>query len=430
MNSNAPTLSIFTKDFFKSPSGKLIIIPALILLLGNILYYVLVADDSEEITQKTKSKTFETKLPEAKVDAKTLENKAKIYNESDNSKVETNFAIRDSSLTNTFTDLITPKTPNPNMIPKTDPYAQKPLDMSNSGTSQARTPEEMYNRRQAARQDVLNEYEFKNKVVQLQTDNIRLQSERKNMGKSPNNNGQIVANNGNTLPKNYENDRQKVAKWLKAQNGGENYLKNGVSVINPDTIPQNLIVSKKVGFYGFRGEMKPMADLRFETVPAEIHGDQTVQNGSTVKIRLLRDLIIKGITIPKDKFLSGICTLGYNRLLITINTVGVDNKIIPAQILVYDLDYQAGISVPFNPSNDAKRGALQNATQTSLMGINAAGTTINNGYQSAGEQILSNVGKGLTNAATVGLMTFASQKLGEVKIYLKGGQRVLLKINE
>lgn len=432
MNANAPTLSLFTKDFFKSPSGKLIIIPALILLLGNILYYVLIADNSEEIAQKTKTKTFETKLPEAKVDAKTLENKAKIYNESDNSKVETNFPTRDSSLTNTFTDLVTPKTPisNSNTIAKNDPYAQKPLDMNNSGTSQARTPEEIYNRRQAARQDVLNEYEFKNKVVQLQTDNIRLQSERKNMGRTPNNNGQITANNGNALPKNYENDRQKVAKWLKAQNGGENYLKNGLTAINPDTLPQNLIVSKKVGFYGFKGEMKPMADLRFETVPAEIHGDQTVQNGSTVKIRLLQNMIIKGITIPKDKFLSGICTLGNNRLLISITTVGVDNKIIPTQLLVYDLDYQAGISVPFNPSNDAKRAALQNATQTSLMGINAAGTTINNGYQSAGEQILSNLGKGVTNAATVGLMTLASQKLGEVKIYLKGGQRVLLKINE
>ena len=73
MNSNAPTLSVFIKDFFKSPSGKLIIIPALILLLGNILYYVLIADDDKEVTQKTKSKTFETKLPDAKVDAKTLE---------------------------------------------------------------------------------------------------------------------------------------------------------------------------------------------------------------------------------------------------------------------------------------------------------------------------------------------------------------------
>jgi hypothetical protein len=134
--------------------------------------------------------------------------------------------------------------------------------------------------------------------------------------------------------------------------------------------------------------------------------------------------------IPKNNFLSGVCSLNGNRLLIQINTVGVDNKIIPTQISVYDLDYQAGISVPFSPSNDAQRAALQNATQTSLIGINAAGTTINNGYQSAGEQIVSNLGKGLTNAATVGLMTFASQKLGEVKIHLKAGQKILLKINE
>ncbi len=432
MNTNAPTLSEFVKDFFKSPSGKLIIIPVLILLLGNILYYVLIADDKEEITQKTKSQTFETKLPEAKVDAKTLENKAKVYNESDNSKVETNFPNRDSSLTNTFTDLVTPKTPNssPNIISKTDPYAQKPLDMNNTGTSQARTPEEMYSRRQAARQDVLNEYEFKNKIVQLQTDNIRLQTERKNMGKSTNNNSQIIANNGNALPRNYENDRQKVAKWLKAQNGGDNYLKNILPSANPDTIPQNSVFTKKVGFYGLRGEMKPIADLRFETIPAEIHGNQTVQNGSIVKIRLLKDMTIKGITIPKHQFLTGACSLNNSRLLIQISSIGMDNKIIPTQILVYDLDYQAGIYIPLSPTNEAQRVALQNATQTSLMGINAAGTTINNGYQSAGEQIVSNLGKGLTNAATVGLMTFAAQKLGETKIHLKGGQKVLLKIND
>lgn len=428
MNPIAPTFSEFVKDFFKSPSGKLVIIPVLILLLGNILYYVLIADDSKEIDQATKLKTFETKLPDAKVDAKSLENKAKIYNESDDSKAETNFPFRDSSLTNTFTDLVKSKAiiPNQNVNPKSDPYAQKPLDDTHSNTFQARTPEEMYSRRQAARQDVLNEYEFKNKIVQLQNDNIRLNTERKNLGKS----SQFNANRTNILPSNYENDRQKVAKWLKAQSGGENYLKNNPTLTKSDTSLENTVFSKKVGFYGFRGEMKPIADLRYETIPAEIHGEQTVQNGSMVKIRLLKEMIIKGITIPKDKFLSGVCAFNHNRLFINISSVGIDNKIIPAQILVYDLDYQAGIYIPLSPSNDAQRAALQNATQTSLMGINAAGTTINNGYQSAGEQIVSNLGKGLTNAATVGIMTFASQKLGEIKIHLKSGQKVLLKIND
>ena len=423
MNAITPTFSEFVKDFFKSPSGKIVIIPILILLLGNILYYALIADDSEEIAQVTKLKTFETKLPDAKVDAKTLENKAKIYNESDNSKAEPKLLNRDSSLTNTFTDLVTGKVVIPTQ--KTDPYAQKPLDMSNSGTAQAKTPEEMYSRRQAARQDVLNEYEFKNRVVQLQNDNIRLNSERKNIGKPK----QINGNNPNISSSNYENDRQKVAKWLKAQNGGENYLKNNPMLAKSDTLTQNSVYTKKVGFYGLRGEMKPIADLRFETIPAEIHDNQTVQNGSIVKIRLLKDMIIKGITIPKDQFLTGACSLNNSRLLIQITSIGIDNKIIPAQISVYDLDYQAGIYIPLSPTNEAQRAALQNATQTSLMGINAAGTTINNGYQSAGEQIVSNLGKGLTNAATVGLMTYAAQKLGQSKIHLKGGQKVLLKIN-
>ena len=423
MNAISPSFSEFVKDFFKSPSGKIVIIPILILLLANILYYALIADDSEEIVQVTKLKTFETKLPDAKVDAKTLENKAKIYNESDNSKGEPQLLNRDSSLTNTFTDLVAGKVVIPTQ--KTDPYAQKPLDTGNSGTAQAKTPEEMYSRRQAARQDVLNEYEFKNRVVQLQNDNIRLNSERKNIGKPK----QINGNNPNISSANYENDRQKVAKWLKAQNGGENYLKNSPMLTKSDTLTQNSVYTKKVGFYGLRGEMKPIADLRFETIPAEIHDNQTVQNGSIVKIRLLKDMNIKGITIPKDQFLTGVCSLNNSRLLIQITSIGIDNKIIPAQILVYDLDYQAGIYIPLSPTNEAQRAALQNATQTSLMGINAAGTTINNGFQSAGEQIVSNLGKGLTNAATVGLMTYAAQKLGQSKIHLKGGQKVLLKIN-
>ena len=423
MNAISPSFSEFVKDFFKSPSGKIVIIPILILLLANILYYALIADDSEEIVQVTKLKTFETKLPDAKVDAKTLENKAKIYNESDNSKGEPQLLNRDSSLTNTFTDLVAGKVVIPTQ--KTDPYAQKPLDTGNSGTAQAKTPEEMYSRRQAARQDVLNEYEFKNRVVQLQNDNIRLNSERKNIGKPK----QINGNNPNISSANYENDRQKVAKWLKAQNGGENYLKNSPMLTKSDTLTQNSVYTKKVGFYGLRGEMKPIADLRFETIPAEIHDNQTVQNSSIVKIRLLKDMNIKGITIPKDQFLTGVCSLNNSRLLIQITSIGIDNKIIPAQILVYDLDYQAGIYIPLSPTNEAQRAALQNATQTSLMGINAAGTTINNGFQSAGEQIVSNLGKGLTNAATVGLMTYAAQKLGQSKIHLKGGQKVLLKIN-
>ncbi len=325
MNPINPNFAEFVKDFFKSPSGKIIIIPVLILLLGNILYFVLIADDTEEIAQTTKLKTFETKLPDAKVDAKTLESKAKIYNETDNSKVEPNFPNRDSSLTHSFTDLVTPKKviPNQNTIPNTDPYAQKPLEMSNSSTSQAKSPEEMYSRKQAAREDILNEYEFKNKVVQLQTENIRLNAERKNVRKS----NQINANYSSTSSSNNESDRQKVAKWLKAQNGGENYLN-----VKSDTFHQNTIYTKKVGFYGLRGAMKPIADLRFETVPAEIHDNQTVQNGSMVKIRLLKDMTVKGITIPKDQFLSGVCSLNNSRLLIQISSIGSRRSAISYQL--------------------------------------------------------------------------------------------------
>lgn len=174
--------------------------------------------------------------------------------------------------------------------------------------------------------------------------------------------------------------------------------------INSTSINQ----AQQNGFYSL-DESVPTDDTQ-NAIQAVIHETQTLVAGSTVKLRLVNDVYINGMLIPKDNFLFGEATLNGERLGIKINSMRYQNSLFPVQLSVYDMDGMDGIYIPGAITRDVAKQSADRAIQ----GIGL--TTLD---PSLGAQ-----------AASAGIETardLISKKVKLVKVTVKAGYQVLLR---
>jgi len=162
-------------------------------------------------------------------------------------------------------------------------------------------------------------------------------------------------------------------------------------------------------FYGL-DEIQNDADKQ-HAIPRVVHEDQTLVSGATVKLRLLEDVFIAGIRVPKDQFVYGLASLHGERLQVSVTSISYQHHILPVALSVYDRDGIAGINIPGAITRDvAKRSAAQ-----SMQGLGSVNTL----NPSAGAQ-----------AVTAGLQ-MAQNLVGKtaklVRVSVKAGYQVLLK---
>lgn len=150
------------------------------------------------------------------------------------------------------------------------------------------------------------------------------------------------------------------------------------------------------------------------TIPACVHGTQTISDGQALRIRLLEPMVVDDRFIPKGTVLVGGTRIQGERLDIVINAVEYKGSVIPVELEVYDADGQQGILVPNSMEYDAAR-EIAAGMGTSM------GSSINISTD-AGAQIASDVGKGVIQ----GVSQYISKKMQTVKITLKAGHRLLL----
>lgn len=149
---------------------------------------------------------------------------------------------------------------------------------------------------------------------------------------------------------------------------------------------------------------------QLNAVPAVIHDDVVVTQGSTVKMRLLADVQLEGRLIPRNSFLYGTCQISGNRLTIEATSVQVQNSVLPLTLKAYDLDGGEGLNIPGSLDRDAAKQGL--ASGTSSADLLTMSPSI--GAQAAG--IALQTGKAL-----------AGKKIKLVKIHLKANYKLLLK---
>ncbi len=164
--------------------------------------------------------------------------------------------------------------------------------------------------------------------------------------------------------------------------------------------------------FGFNTAVGGTASQERNTIRVCVHGDQTVISGQSVRLRLLEPMRVGRHELPRNSLITGDCRIQGERLDITISQVEHSGNIIPVELAVYDNDGQPGIFIPGSMEANAVKEMAAN------MGQNLG--TITN--QSAGDQLLSELGKG----AIQGVSQYISKKMRQEKVRLKSGHALML----
>ena len=170
---------------------------------------------------------------------------------------------------------------------------------------------------------------------------------------------------------------------------------------------------------GFNTAVGTKEDTEKNTIKACVHDNQTIIDGQAVRMRLLEPMRAGNTVMPKNAIVTGMARIVGDRLDISITTLEHQGMIIPVELTVIDTDGQQGIFIPGSMEMSAIKEVAAN------MGGNL-GTTINLNQQSAGQQLLTDLGKG----AIQGASQYISKKMRIVKVHLKAGYNLMLYQNK
>ena len=163
------------------------------------------------------------------------------------------------------------------------------------------------------------------------------------------------------------------------------------------------------GFFSLDEEEMDKGDDQ-NALTAVVSGTQTLVDGAIIKLRLTKDVSIKGVTIPKENFIFGKASLNGERLNIQINSIRYKSSVFPVQLHVFDLDGLDGIYIPGAITRDVAKQSADN----SLQGIDFTSLNPSIGAQAA-------------NAGIQAAKSLLSKKVKLVKVTVKSGYQVLLR---
>ena len=166
--------------------------------------------------------------------------------------------------------------------------------------------------------------------------------------------------------------------------------------------------------YGFNTAVGNTEAAEKNTIAACVHGNQTVTDGQSVRLRLLEATNVGGVLIPRNTLVVGAARVQGERLGVEITSLEYCGSIIPVELSVFDSDGQEGIFIPNSLEVSAVKEIAAN------MG-SSLGSSINISTD-AGAQLASDLGKGVIQ----GTSQYIAQKMRTVKVHLKAGYKVML----
>ena len=170
--------------------------------------------------------------------------------------------------------------------------------------------------------------------------------------------------------------------------------------------------------YGFNTAVGSGYAMGKNTIRACIHGDQTIMDGQTVKLRLLEPLQAGNLVSPQNTLVSGTGKVQGERLDIVVSSIEYRGNLLPVELAVYDSDGQKGLSVPSSLEQEAAKEALANIG-------GGLGTSISFA-QSAGQQIAMDLTRGVMQGGS----QYLAKKFQTVKVHLKAGYELMLYAKE
>ena len=166
--------------------------------------------------------------------------------------------------------------------------------------------------------------------------------------------------------------------------------------------------------FGFQTAVGNLAAVGRNTIPACVHGNQTVTDGQAVRLRLAEPMQVAGMRIPRSTVVVGAAQVQGERLGIDITSLEYRGTIIPVELAVFDSDGQEGIFIPNSMEVSAAKEVAANMGSSLGSSINIA--------TDAGAQLASDLGKGLIQ----GTSQYIAKKMRTVKVHLKAGYKVML----
>jgi conjugative transposon TraM protein len=210
---------------------------------------------------------------------------------------------------------------------------------------------------------------------------------------------------------------ERVAQRLKessAQNKGQVFAVSSRGEENPVSILQQQDSKAQLDAFvngnGFYSLDDNGSGENQNAIQAVVHETQELVNGSTVKLRLVNDVYINGVLIPKDNFLFGKASLSGERLQIQIESMRYGNSLFPVDLSVFDMDGMSGIHIPGAITRDAAKQSGQQAIQS--VGVTSFDQSIGAQAASAGIELGRNL---------------LSKKVKLIKVTVKAGYQVLLR---
>lgn len=180
-------------------------------------------------------------------------------------------------------------------------------------------------------------------------------------------------------------------------------------------------LSIHTGFYGMGNSASA---IRKNTIRATIYGRQVVLSGQQVRLRLEEPMLVGSQILPTGAIVSGIATVGIDRLYITITAVAHEQVITNISLEAYDLDGQQGLFVPGSMESEALRDLGKELTNSIANTTEQSVTSLVNTTK-ASEQLKTDLARG----ALQGTARFINKKLDQVKITVQDGHKVLLRPN-
>lgn len=180
------------------------------------------------------------------------------------------------------------------------------------------------------------------------------------------------------------------------------------STLNPAV---DVTQERNVGFLTAAGRERQEPGTAIRACVAQT---QVVRAGGVVRLRLLEEVSIDGVRLPRNTPLYGQASIEGMRLRIVVHSLEYEGRIFAVEASAYDLDGLPGLNIPDSRERRAVKEALASIGQD-------VGTSINV-TKSAGQQVLSDLTRGTMRATT----RYAAEKLKEVKVTLKADHRLYL----
>jgi conjugative transposon TraM protein len=150
------------------------------------------------------------------------------------------------------------------------------------------------------------------------------------------------------------------------------------------------------------------------SIKACVQETQTIIGESMVQLRLLEPAQTPERIIPKGTIVTANAKIQAGRLQLKVTSLELEGNIIPVDIIIYDLDGQQGLYVPYSAEMNALSEMAGNMSQQSGTSL-----TLN---QSAGQQIAAEMSKGVVQ----GISSYFSKKVRTPKVTLKAGHQLFL----